>query len=63
MHAKSTGCKQYRHRRSHWSNANVPQEKVVNRGMGMHFVNNTEQSRARLGDAISASFEDSDFNP
>jgi hypothetical protein len=40
-----------------WSNAGIPPQKVVNRGMGIRFVNNSAQNRARLNDAISASFE------
>ncbi len=36
-----------------WSNANVPQEKVINRGMGVKFVQNTDNARQRLKMAIA----------
>ncbi|MCK5205051.1 MAG: PilZ domain-containing protein [Desulfobacterales bacterium] len=36
-----------------WSNSNVPQEKVINRGMGIKFVQNTNKARQRLEKAIS----------
>jgi Tfp pilus assembly protein PilZ len=36
-----------------WSNTNVPQEKVINRGMGVQFVQNTDTARQRLEKAIS----------
>jgi c-di-GMP-binding flagellar brake protein YcgR len=36
-----------------WSNANVPQEKVINRGMGVQFIQNTGTARQRLEKAIS----------
>ncbi|MGD8883812.1 MAG: PilZ domain-containing protein [Desulfobacterales bacterium] len=36
-----------------WSNANVPQEKVINRGMGVKFVQNTNEARQHLEKAIS----------
>ena len=36
-----------------WSNTNVPQEKVINRGMGVKFVQNTNKARQRLENAIS----------
>ncbi len=36
-----------------WSNANVPQEKVINRGMGVKFVQNTDKARQRLKMAIA----------
>jgi Tfp pilus assembly protein PilZ len=37
-----------------WSNANVPADRVVNRGMGVRFVDNDASKRRRLTDAISA---------
>ena len=43
-----------------WSNANVPLDKVVNRGMGIRFIMNTEKERRCLQDAIAAAFEKSD---
>ena len=36
-----------------WSNTNVPQEEVINRGMGVQFVQNTDTARQRLEKAIS----------
>jgi len=36
-----------------WSNINVPKEKVINRGMGVQFVQNTEKTRRSLEKAIS----------
>jgi hypothetical protein len=36
-----------------WSNTNVPQEEVINRGMGIQFVQNKDTARQRLEKAIS----------
>jgi len=36
-----------------WSNTNVPKEKVIHRGMGVKFVQNTNKARQRLENAIS----------
>ena len=36
-----------------WSNSNVPQDKVIHRGMGVKFAQNTKKARQRLEDAIS----------
>lgn len=36
-----------------WSNMNVPEEKVIHRGMGIKFVRNTDAARRRLEKAIS----------
>jgi len=36
-----------------WSNMNVPQEKVIYRGLGIKFVQNTDAARNRLEDAIA----------
>jgi hypothetical protein len=36
----------------------VPEEKVVNRGMGIRFINNDENIRRQLNDALSAALED-----
>ena len=36
-----------------WSNSNVPQEEVINRGMGIQFVQNKETARQRLEQAIA----------
>ena len=41
-----------------WSNMNVPEEKVVNRGMGIRFIDNDESHRRKLNDALSAALED-----
>ena len=43
-----------------WSNFNMPEEKVVNRGMGIRFINNQSEERQRLQDAISAAFKEND---
>jgi len=40
-----------------WSNVNVPDDKIVNRGMGIRFVENIAEYRDRLKAAISADFE------
>ena len=40
-----------------WSNVNMPSDKVVNRGMGIRFINNEEKQRQILQDAISAALE------
>ena len=36
-----------------WSNMNVPEAKVIHRGLGIKFVQNTEAARKRLEDAIA----------
>jgi Tfp pilus assembly protein PilZ len=36
-----------------WSNMNVPEKKVIHRGMGIKFVKNTDAARKRLEKAIS----------
>lgn len=36
-----------------WSNTNVPREKVIHRGMGVQFVQNTNRARQHLEKAIS----------
>jgi hypothetical protein len=43
-----------------WSNFNMPPEKVVNRGMGIKFVNNEAQERQRLQEALIVAFEKMD---
>jgi Tfp pilus assembly protein PilZ len=40
-----------------WSNASMPLEKVVYRGMGVRFIKNEEEKRQQLQDAISAALE------
>ena len=39
-----------------WSNANIPGDKIVNRGMGIRFIENEEKERRRLQEAITAAF-------
>ena len=41
-----------------WSNTNVPQEEVINRGMGVQFVQNTDKARQRLEKAIAIKIEE-----
>ena len=36
-----------------WSNMNVPEEKVIHRGLGIKFVQNTAAARNRLEEAIA----------
>jgi hypothetical protein len=40
-----------------WSNVNMPKEKVVNRGMGIRFIENEEKQRQILQDAIRVALE------
>jgi hypothetical protein len=35
-----------------WSNANVPEDKVINRGMGVRFIKNTDEDRSSLNHII-----------
>ncbi len=42
-----------------WTNANMPLDKVVNRGMGIKFINNEPRERQQLQDAIDAAFKKS----
>jgi hypothetical protein len=39
-----------------WSNANVPEDKIINRGMGIRFINNPDEIRSRLDDVITSFF-------
>jgi Tfp pilus assembly protein PilZ len=41
-----------------WSNMNVPKEKVIHRGMGVKFVQNTDTARKRLEEAISCHLQE-----
>jgi Tfp pilus assembly protein PilZ len=43
-----------------WSNRNVPKDRVVNRGMGIRFIENEDQDRRQLNDALTASLEGND---
>lgn len=36
-----------------WSNSNLPDDKVINRGMGIRFIQNTDKDRKYLEAAIS----------
>jgi hypothetical protein len=40
-----------------WSNANVPEEKIVTRGMGIRFLSITEHDRKVLNEAIASFME------
>jgi hypothetical protein len=42
-----------------WSNANVPEDKIINRGMGIRFINNSDDDRSRLNDLITSFIEES----
>lgn len=41
-----------------WSNVNVPEDKVINRGMGIRFIQNTDADRQRLNQVIMAHLEE-----
>ena len=41
-----------------WSNINVPEDKIINRGMGVRFIRNTEKDRQRLNQVIMAHLEE-----
>jgi len=43
-----------------WSNANIPADEVVNRGMGIRFIQNDEKKRRQLQQAITIAFENSE---
>ncbi|MBW2364610.1 MAG: PilZ domain-containing protein [Deltaproteobacteria bacterium] len=45
-----------------WSNINVPDDKVVNRGMGIRFVNNAKDDVKPLSVALMKIIDDS-FSP
>ena len=42
-----------------WSNANMPSDKVVNRGVGIRFINNELRERQQLQDAVDKALEES----
>ena len=42
-----------------WSNANVPEDKIINRGMGIRFINNSDDDRIRLNNLITSFMEGS----
>lgn len=37
-----------------WSNVNVPADRIINRGMGIRFIDNEEEKRKTLSGAIAA---------
>jgi hypothetical protein len=37
-----------------WSNVNVPADRVINRGMGIRFIENKEEKRKILAEAVAA---------
>jgi hypothetical protein len=41
-----------------WSNVNVPDDKVVHRGMGIRFVENTTEERTQLNNALESDLEE-----
>lgn len=43
-----------------WSNINVPDDKIVNRGMGIRFIDNPAEIRSDLYALITAAFEKSE---
>ena len=45
-----------------WSNMNVPKEKIIHRGMGVRFVQNTAAARKRLEDVISRHLREPGLN-
>jgi Tfp pilus assembly protein PilZ len=40
-----------------WSNVNVPDEKIINRGMGIRFIQITKDDREFLNQLVSAHLE------
>jgi uncharacterized protein (TIGR02266 family) len=41
-----------------WSNVNVPADKIINRGMGIRFIENDDDARNRLNQLIAGFFDD-----
>lgn len=41
-----------------WSNINVPEDNVINRGMGIRFIQNTDENRNRLKHVIMSHLEE-----
>ncbi len=41
-----------------WSNANVPEDKVINRGMGIKFIENSDKNRNGLNQMIRSYIEE-----
>lgn len=46
-----------------WSNRNMSADRVVNRGMGIRFIENTEKDRQRLNEILAASLEEDSQSP
>lgn len=46
-----------------WSNRNMSADRVVNRGMGIRFIENTEKDRQRLNETLAASLEEDSQSP
>jgi len=46
-----------------WSNSNVPDDKIVCRGMGIRFTQNTKENRISYNNAIASYFEEHQENP
>ena len=43
-----------------WSNSNVPEDRIVTRGMGIRFIQNRDEDRKYLNSAISKYLEDNE---
>jgi hypothetical protein len=41
-----------------WSNSNVPEDKVINRGMGIKFIENSDENRNGLNQVIRSYIEE-----
>lgn len=46
-----------------WSNSNMPDDKIVCRGMGIRFIQNTKNDRISYSNAITSYFENHQENP
>ena len=46
-----------------WSNGNIPEEKVVSRGMGIRFLQNIDEDTSSLKSALEDYFEGMDNSP
>jgi Tfp pilus assembly protein PilZ len=46
-----------------WSNSNVPDDKIVTRGMGIRFTQNTQENRKSYNNAIVSYLEEHQKNP
>ena len=43
-----------------WSNANVPEDKVIHRGMGIRFIENRKEDRTHLNIALELDLEEAE---